>query len=328
MKECKHEYTRITWSGEAPLTRHCLDCEALIPWGPSNDSPPEVRMEIRAAEILEPEFDGEMYFVRWVPREMSASESAAFAAAYRAGLDRSGDRFAGILEGGMSRHGQAGWLAWEIKSDVREDDHRREYAAAAAVRHAELLPEYEHFRDAEPDCRDEDDDDTERRITAAALDLMLERLHHDRAAKFRDEVDPATKFGELARQVTIPVVRTSLADLADGPTGDPDWQAKVWARIDSGTCAIDGCNEPIAEDALCAGHQPGAVQAGMEAAVTPHPDTLSAPPRSWPPNTGCDPEDVRCAVLGCRARCPAEHLDEDGWLRTGSGPLCPECRPL
>jgi len=266
-------------------------------------------MEIRAAEILEPEFDGEMYFVRWVPRGMRPAERSAFSAAYRAGLDRSSDRFAGILEGGMPRHGQAGWLAWEIKSDVREDDHRREYAAAAAVRHLGLTRQqvaehqaaadriedairYEAQRAAEPDCRDEDDE---------------------------------------------PAVARSLADLADGPVGDPEWQAKVWERIGRGTCAIDGCNEPIAEDALCAGHQPGAVQAAMDdmcaedpetvaaaqrvidnpqpfdlqaasaflcdgmpgmldheeaRRVTPHPDTIAAPLRSWPPNTGCDPEDV------------------------------------
>jgi len=276
---CEHDDTTLYVDPETglPFCRRCDECLAFMSLGPSNDSPPEVRMEIRAAEILEPEFDGEMYFVRWVPRQMYASENAAFSAAYR-----------GEPGPGMPRRGAAGWLAWEIKSDVREDDHRREYAAAAAVRHLGLTRQqvaehqaaadriedairYETQRAAEPDCRDEDDEPVE----------------------------------------------CALADLSDGLIGDPDWQAKVWERIGRGTCAIDGCNEPIAEDALCAGHQPAVTepacailgceepiaessamrlcaghQPGAVQAAIAHPDTLAAPPMPWPPNTGCDPEDA------------------------------------
>ena len=244
MKECKHSITRITWDGP-PLTRHCIDCEALVPWGPSNDSPPEVRMEIRAAEILEPEFDGEMYFVRWVPRGMRPAERSAFSAAYRAGLDRSSDRFAGILEGGMPRHGQAGWLAWEIKGDVREDDHRREYAAAAAVRHLGLTrPQVaEHQAAADPIAED-----------------ALCAGHQPGA------------------------VQAAMDDMC---AEDPETVAAAQRVIDN----PQPFDLQAASAFLCDG-MPGMLDHEEARRVTPHPDTIAAPLRSWPPNTGCDPEDV------------------------------------
>lgn len=52
---CRHSYaTMKLWYRGTDLVcsaLHCERCDEVMPLGPSNDSPPEVQIEIRAAEI-------------------------------------------------------------------------------------------------------------------------------------------------------------------------------------------------------------------------------------------------------------------------------------
>ena len=52
---CRHAFARhmngVTGSGHAVHARRCWHCPTWLPLGPSNDAPPEVQQEIRAAEI-------------------------------------------------------------------------------------------------------------------------------------------------------------------------------------------------------------------------------------------------------------------------------------
>jgi hypothetical protein len=283
----------------------CADpaCRAQLKLGKSNDAPPDVRMEIRAALIAVPVFDYEMRLVRMNLRRATLAESAAFALAFRA--DRN------VIAESMPRHGTAGWLAYEIithDEQQRDEAQRREYVAAGVARHSAWVAEgtaledalrnpsvttrnAEVMREREPDCRDAEGAVVAGLILQAQVELEHERLRYDRTAKFSEEVArPRDMLQELADAVaeaggemtlygkpaSVAEIRAHTETLADervanairtgldrqAPSGDPGWQTKVWKHIDG---------KP-------------------DTAVEPHPDTLAAPPRSWPPNTGCDPD--------------------------------------
>jgi hypothetical protein len=70
--------------------------------------------------------------------------------------------------------------------------------------------------------------------------------------------------------------------------GKPGWDAGYLASAHEHHDAImrdDGADDSdLAIDAASA-----RLRADTAPAIAPHPDTIAAPLRSWPPNTGCDP---------------------------------------
>lgn len=51
---CKHKRsaTHRQWHPLKMTTLRCIDCDAMLPLGPSNDTPPEVAIEMEAAKVV------------------------------------------------------------------------------------------------------------------------------------------------------------------------------------------------------------------------------------------------------------------------------------
>lgn len=134
MKKCKHVTVVHEWRTDENGDEHVIrkrcsptaGCGALLPFRePANDAPPEVLIEIRAAELVQP--DGKINGRALTKAEATALAACAIWCDMR-------PKSSHALAAGMPR-GDAGWLAYEI---VTHDDQR----AAESATDIPNLPAY------------------------------------------------------------------------------------------------------------------------------------------------------------------------------------------
>lgn len=106
--KCKHSPIGVIvhirlWDGTScnSLRSGCGSCDAWLSLGPSNDSPPEVALEIRAAELAHPD-------TIWSPEAIGGGYVHACwqpGAPFSDSLDDP-EQFAGCLAGAIVEHGE------------------------------------------------------------------------------------------------------------------------------------------------------------------------------------------------------------------------------
>lgn len=197
MAKCRHKNWYWLTSSDVVVTpddptairKVCVRCDETIPIGPSNDSPVSVMIEIEAAEIAAPH-----------SRLMNAFSDQAFGwSAYEDG---------DYIPASAGMRWLAGWLAHAI---VKHDAEQARYEFPTHP-----IGVHDPGEDALRDPT----------VTARNFEVISEQTRHDVAASVVRHADlptdPATKFGEMAEQMTVPVdfripVRVPYAQPPDGP---------------------------------------------------------------------------------------------------------------
>lgn len=182
MAKCKHTQWTTIWRFGLAFTRRCVGCSARLPLGPANDNDPNVQIEIRAARL----------HLSWTDRPTITDLE------YDGWKAKNDDSI--TLD---SPDALAGWLSHEMSySDTDGDVGGWPWDPSRPV-----AGQYEEWR-TDADIAALESDPVNQRIIQAIRDIGADvtppELTVEQVVQ-SDDPDPATKFGEMARQVVVPV---------------------------------------------------------------------------------------------------------------------------